>query len=522
WMVRGSHIFIGVSLLFKLIELNHRIGISRIRPVKILVGSFALLIVVGTGLLMLPAATAPGEGETVFTSALFTATSAVCVTGLIVENTGQHWSAFGQTVILVLIQLGGLGIMTFGSIFAIMLWRGMGIRETALMRDVLSHNLMGEISRIVVFILIVTFCFEIAGALLLFGLWDLPGMSVGMRAYHSVFHSISGFCNAGFSLYSDSFASAGLRNNWRVLIVLVGLIVCGGIGFVVLLNLVRIGSFRFIGLAGRMLGKRQAPDFRHSRLSLQTKIVLSTTVVLIVLGTVLTFAFESLPLQGAGARDAGPPAPDSLAADAGEHAPVTKYSPMGEMPWHKRLAASYFLSITTRTAGFNTTDTSRLTPSTKFLTIVLMVIGASPGSTGGGIKTVTLAVILVSIWSLARGRDQPQAFRRSIRNDLVRRAMTVLALAVAMITIMTMAISATGMKEGTRYEFLDVLFETTSAFGTVGLTTGQTVNLNNIGRMLIIVTMFVGRLGPVTLFIALPTKGRGQNFDYPMETVAVG
>ncbi|MDP6381392.1 MAG: potassium transporter TrkG, partial [Phycisphaerae bacterium] len=274
-------------------------------------------------------------------------------------------------------------------------------------------------------------------------------------------------------------------------------------GFGVLYNLVNVTTDKVKRTLKSILFRKSGSIFETTapgKIRLQTKIVLLMTLALLVLGTGMTFVFESLPPGGAGQST----------------------SAISQAPWQERLTDSYFLSVTSRTAGFNTTPTRDLAPSTKFFTIVMMVIGASPGSTGGGIKTVTLAIILCSIWSLARGYHQPQAFKRTIHHILVLRAMTVMALAVAVIIMVTMAISAWGMKGSAQYDFLDVLFETTSAFGTVGLTTGHTGSLNGLGRLLVIMTMIIGRLGPLTIFVALPTKESARNFDYPLESVAIG
>ncbi|MGB3087896.1 MAG: potassium transporter TrkG, partial [Phycisphaerae bacterium] len=246
WCRRAAQVTIVLSLLLRLVELNRFLATLRVRPALLFVGSFLTLIAVGTGLLLLPVATAPGRPDTSFTDALFTATSGVCVTGLIVVDTGTHWSPLGRYVILSLIQLGGLGLMTFGSVFALLLWRGMRVRESAVMREVLSHDLLSEVGRIIIFILIMTFCIEAVGAGLLSGLWDHTAVSDAVspteRIEHSVFHAISAFCNAGFCLYSDSLRT--YRSAWQVNLVFPLLIISGGLGFTVLYNLARLLRYR--------------------------------------------------------------------------------------------------------------------------------------------------------------------------------------------------------------------------------------------------------------------------------------
>jgi trk system potassium uptake protein TrkH len=514
WVRRAAQVAIVLSLVVRLVELNRFLATLRSPPALLFVGSFLTLIAVGTGLLLLPVATAPGEPPTSFTDALFTATSGVCVTGLVVVDTGTHWAPLGRYVILSLIQLGGLGLMTFGSVFALLLWRGMRVRESVMMQEVLSHDLLSEVGRIIIFILITTVCVEAAGALLLAGLWDHTGQSAAValsdRIQYSIFHSISAFCNAGFCLYSDSLMS--YRSAWQVNLVFPLLIISGGVGFMVLYNGARLVRYR-------LLSRNQTPLVKK-RLTLHSKFALVTTAVLLIGGMALVFVLETFPGRSDAWRATAKPAAEAAARPEEPAAPEAETPPMGRT-WTERLSGAWFLATTARTAGFNTTDTSRLAPPTKFLTAVLMFIGASPGSTGGGIKTVTVAVIVCGIWSSLRGRPEPQAFRRRIARDIVERALTVLAVGVLWVAAVSMTLSAWGFAEGARYTFLDVLFETTSAFATVGLSTGATPLLNTFGRILILVTMFVGRVGPLTLFVAMHGRGGRVHYTYATENVAI-
>jgi len=515
WARRAAQVTIVLSLLVRLVELNQFLATLRVRPALLFIGSFLTLIAVGTGLLLLPVATAPGEPPTGFTDALFTATSGVCVTGLVVVDTGTHWAPLGRYVILALIQLGGLGLMTFGSVFALLLWRGMRVRESAMMQEVLSHGLLSEVGRIIVFILLTTLAVEAVGAGLLWNLWDHTAtgavVTLADRIQYSIFHSVSAFCNAGLCLYSDSLLA--YRSTWQVNLVFPLLIISGGIGFMVLYNGARLVRYRVLGLGDVPLAKR--------RLTLHSKLALTTTAVLLVGGMAMALVFETFPGRPdawrstayAAAGQGGAETPQPAAADAAD-------PPMGRS-WTDRLRGAWFLSTTARTAGFNTTDTTRLAPPTKFLTTVLMFIGASPASTGGGIKTVTLAVIVTGIWSALRGRPEPRAFRRRIARDILERALTVLAVGVLWVAGVSMMLSAWGFVEGARYTFLDVLFETTSAFATVGLSTGATPLLNAFGRALIIATMFVGRVGPLTLFVAMQGRFERARYTYAMENVAI-
>jgi trk system potassium uptake protein TrkH len=512
-------IAIVVSVVIRLTEVHRFLATLRVRPALILIGSFATLIAAGTGLLLLPAATAAGKPDTSFMDALFTATSAVCVTGLTVVDTGKHFTSFGQYVIVTLIQIGGLGLMTFGSVFALFLWRGMRLREAMVMREVVSHDLAGEVRRIVLFILIATFCIEGVGALLMLGAWD-AGISGGPatggdRLYYSIFHSVSAFCNAGFGLYGDNLMA--IRHTWQVNVIIAALIILGGLGFGVLYNVVRMVRY---GVFSR---DRLAPLVKR-RLTLQSKLAILMTAVLLVGGTVLVYIFETYQSR-AGVWQATTSMAEEKAKDGGAGLSAVggvsaeEKSPLGDTG-PERLVNAWFLSVSSRTAGFNSTDTTRLSPPTKFLVVVLMFIGASPGSTGGGIKTVTFAVICLGIWSALRGRPHAQVFHRTIPWDTVTKALAVMAVAALLVAAVSMMICAWGLRDGARFTFLDVLFETTSAFGTVGLSTGATPILNTFGRLLIIVTMFLGRIGPLTLLLTLQRRGKASaRYTYPTENV---
>jgi len=518
---RTIHVTIVLGLVLRLVELNRFLATLRIRPALMVAGSFLTLIAVGTGLLLLPAATAEGESETTFMDALFTATSAVCVTGLTVVDTGRHWSPLGQYVVLGLIQLGGLGLMTFATVFAVFMWRGIRLRESIVMREVVSHDLAAEVRRVILFILLATFLIEAAGALAMLGAWDTTyrgeAATLGDRLYASAFHSISAFCNAGFGLYASNLAD--FRHTWQANAIIPLLIISGGIGFGVLYNLVRIVWYR-------TAGKRRDTLFVKKHLTLQSKLAITVTLALLSAGTLLVYVFETYPghrgawqvttYRPAEGTEEGGVAPSMVGG-----MPGAEQSPLGA-DWDERVVNAWFLATTARTAGFNSTDTTRLSPPTKFLTTVLMFIGASPGSTGGGIKTVTLAVIVLGIWSALRGRPHVQAFRRTIVWATVTRALAVMAVCAIWVALVTTVICAWGLLAESRFAFLDVLFETTSAFGTVGLSTGATPLLSTFGRLLIATTMFLGRIGPITLLLAM--QGRPEaaaRYTYATEHVAI-
>ena len=518
--LRTVHIAIVINVLIRLTEVHRFLAARRVRPALLVIGSFATLVAIGTGLLLLPAATEEGRPETTFMDALFTAASAVCVTGLTVVDTGRQFASLGQYVVLGLIQLGGLGLMTFGSVFAVFMWRGLRLREAVVMREVVSHDLVAEIRRVIIFILISTVCIEAAGAALMIGAWNTTYTGApaewGDRIYHSLFHSVSAFCNAGFSLYTGNLT--GVRHTWEANVVIPLLIILGGLGFGVLYNVARMGVYRYI------VGRAAAPLVKR-RLTLQSKLAIVMTLGLLVSGTLLAFVFETFQnrpgvwqptaymAEEGGAQTGVSPTVMGGSATA-------ERSPLGGT-WDERLMNAWFLSTTARTAGFNTRDTTRLSPPTKFLTVVLMFIGASPGSTGGGIKTVTFAVICLGIWSALRGRPHAQVFHRTIPWGTVTRALALMAVSALWVAGIAMIICAWGLLDGARFTFLDVLFETTSAFGTVGLSAGATRLLNTFGRLLIILTMFLGRVGPLSLLLAM--QGRAEaaaRYTYPTETVA--
>ncbi|HOI55185.1 MAG TPA: potassium transporter TrkG [Phycisphaerae bacterium] len=538
------HVALVLFLVVRATELLRAATSSRFRPAQLFVSSFLVLILLGTGLLMLPEATShevtirdpqggperhlrgnvfakdrsmfvvqSGAGNeqvhymrlshtkappAEFTTALFTATSAVCVTGLVVESTGGYWSPFGQGVILVLIQLGGLGIMTFGALFALVLWRSLGLRESATLSNVVSGSRHIRVGRIMVFIVLSTAAIEALGVWSLWNLWDEPAMTTGQRLFMSIFHSVSAFCNAGFCIYDRSLEL--YRDTWQVNVAVTGLIIVGGLGFLVIHNLSRIGRCHVRRLWTRLRGRIPQPELDRRRLSLQTRLVLLTTLILLAAGLGMLMFFETLP----NLMDSNSP------ADARPF--------MARTEPHCRALYAWFQSVTARTAGFNTVPIGQLTDSSKFLTIVLMFIGASPGSTGGGIKTATLAVVFCGVWSMLRNRQNTHAFKRSIPQNIFLRSLVIITLGGAVVVAATLALSVA--HEG--MAFLDAMFEATSAFGTVGLSTGVTPQLNHLGRLLIIAVMFIGRVGPLTLFIALPLGAQEVKYEYATENVAIG
>jgi len=446
---------------------------------------------------MLPKATAASKENISFVDALFTATSATCVTGLIVKDTGQDFSLMGQVVILSLIQLGGLGIVVFGAVFALLLGQALSLRESVAMQDLVSARTVSRISNMIVFIFFGTILIEAAGAISLFRMWDdVPGRvaNVQQQWFCSIFHSISSFCNAGFSLFNDSFV--GYNRSWGVYVVVCPLIVLGGLGFSVLYDLANIAVDRIKKFFKRSFFKRyrfsiEAPK----RMRLQTKIVLSVSAALIILGMLAILLFE---------RYAGA---DGSQANTG-------------------ILGALFQSITARTAGFNTINIKEASAPSKFILILLMFIGGSPGSTAGGIKTVTLAVVIMTVFAALRKRQEVEMFRRSVRITIVGRAITVTLLFVLVLFAATLILSITEnaniAESAGHFNMSDIMFEAASALGTVGLTTGYTPYLTTIGKVIIILVMLIGRLGPLTLLAALTFNLKPVQYNYPEEAVIVG
>jgi trk system potassium uptake protein TrkH len=487
----GVGVYLIIEVVTKICIASVSLAASGKNPTRTLIASFLILIIAGAGLLMLPRASA--KERTRFVDALFTATSATCVTGLIVRDTGQDFSTMGQIIILTLIQLGGLGIVVFGAVFALLLGQAFSVRESVAMQDLLSAQTLSRIGNMIFFIFVGTILFEAIGAVSLFGMWDdVSGWSGDVRQqwFCSIFHSISAFCNAGFSLFSNSFV--GYNRSWGVYLVVCPLIVLGGLGFGVLYNVAVIIADRVKRFFKKLLNKQYRISMEApKRLRLQTKIVCSISALLIIIGAGAILLFEHYASSDNTSNN-----PDILAA--------------------------LFQSITARTAGFNTVHIKELSASSKFILILLMFIGGSPGSTAGGIKTVTLAVVIMTVFAALRKRSEVEMFRRSIRVVVVGRAITVTLLFIAVLFASTLALSVTENSNPKNLTMLDIMFESASALGTVGLTTGITPSLTDASKLIIIAVMLIGRLGPLTLLAAVTFNLKPVRYNYPEEAVIVG
>lgn len=448
-------------------------------PALVLVLSFVALIGGGTLLLMLPQCRPAEELPADWLTALFTSTSACCVTGLVVNDTGTYWSRTGQCVILLLIQVGGLGIMTFGAFFAIVAGRG-SMREAATMRDLLDSNQLSDVGKLVKAILAFTLGIELTGAVLLSGLWaDQPWRE---QAFQSLFHSVSAFCNAGFSTRGPGLMGWELK--WQVWFVVAGLIILGGFGFTPLDNLWRAARTRHWWQHRLVLPRSSHPV----RLSLSTKLVSVTTLGLLVGGALFLLALEWN----------NPAHPQDTAS---------------------QVANAWFHSVTLRTAGFSTINHGELNPATKLFGIMLMFVGASPGSTGGGVKTICLAISILTLRAVLKGRTNVEVWGRTIPEVQVYRGLAVIALGLTVLMVSSLGII---LVENRPHLVVDYLYEAASALGTVGVSTGVTADLQPASKLLLIATMFLGRVGAVTLVAALAGTAQEVSYTYPEERIALG
>ncbi len=436
-------------------------------PPKTLVLGFALIIFLGALLLTLPVATVDGLGLH-WLDALFTATSATCVTGLVVVDTGTTFTTFGQLVILSLIQIGGLGFMTFATFFALIMRKKISLRERLILQESLNQMSIEGVVRLAKMILVFTAITELIGGVLLsirFA-FDFP---LEKAIYFGFFHAISNFNNAGFDLMGEFASLTAYVDDPVVTLVVCLLIILGGIGFMVVSELY---------------------DYRQTRrLSLHTKVVLSTTGILVVAGTALIFILE-----------------------------YTNPKTLQPLSMLGKVLGSLYQSVTARTAGSNTLSIGDMYQSSLFLIIILMFIGASPGSTGGGIKTTTFATLIGAVIAQMKGKEDVIFFRQRILPHMVYKSLTLTMISLFIVLVITMVLSIT--ETSARFEM--ILFEVTSAFATTGLSMGLTPHLTPIGKTLIILTMFAGRVGPLTIAFALAQRKQKEYFRYPKGRITIG
>jgi trk system potassium uptake protein TrkH len=441
-------------------------------PARIFVLSFAAVIVIGGILLWFPFSATKGNLR--FVDALFSSTSAVCVTGLVVIDVGKDLSTLGQVITIFLFQIGGLGIITFSTVFFVLMGRGISFKGREIVQSTFLHTPRRDFIVIAKAVLWVTLLTEAIGTLFLFirFSFDFP---LGTALYHAVYNAISAFNNCGYSLFSDNLM--GYQGDLIVNLTIMGLIVHGGIGFIVQYE-----------VASWLKGKQK-------RISVHTKIVIITTTILILSGAILFYIFER----------------NHIIKDA---------------PILNQILASLFQSVTPRTAGFNTVDIGLLTNPTILLLIMLMFIGASPGSTGGGVKTSSAALLVLLLWNRLKGNEDVNIFNRTVPREIVSRAISIIFASAFSIAIITSVLLIAGggnlLPLESRHHFVEYLFDTVSAFGTVGLSMGVTPKLNDLQKYALILMMFAGRVGPLTLAFSLSRGGAKRGITYAEEGVMVG
>ena len=449
-------------------ELKKRRNMS---PFKILAIGFLTVILTGAILLTLPISTQSGE-VTNFLDSIFTATSAVCVTGLVVQDTGTYWSTFGQGVILTLIEIGGLGFMAMSTFFAMLLGKRISLRERLVMQEAYNTFSLQGIINHVRYMLLFTVSVQLFAALILMTQF-IPVYGVGTGIYYGIFHAISAFNNAGFDLLGGFTSITVFNENKIILITLAIVINIGGLGYLVLREII-----------SGVRAKRKLKNF-----SLHAKVVLTISGILLTVGTIAMLIFEW-------------------------NNPAT----IEHMTFGNKLTNAFFSAVTPRTAGFNSISNSDMSPAGKLLTMGYMFVGGSPGSTAGGVKTTTLGIVIFTLISVLKGRQDAEVYKRRISQSVVFKAMAIFMLGITIVIIGVMILSITEI--GASFE--TILYEVISAFGTVGLSQGLTPTLSSVGKVTIAIIMYLGRVGPLTVMLALAGKQEKINYKYPEGKILIG
>ncbi|MGK9476851.1 TrkH family potassium uptake protein [Melioribacter sp. OK-6-Me] len=466
-----AQIFIVVGIISGTLRYNIKLLQSKIHPSRLFIFSFLFTIIVGTFALMLPASTV--EGKITFVDALFTSTSAVCVTGLVTLDTATYFTTFGKLTIMALFQIGGLGLMTFTTFFAIFLSGGLGIKERILLHDLLEEENIGAITRVLTYLLSITFIIEAIGTSVLFYSCRNSFSSINDALFISIFHSISAFCNAGFSLFSMNLMDPAVRYNHLFTTTITILIILGGLGFPTIISLLRLKNIT------SKMGKLSI------KLPLQTRIVIFSTVLLIIFGAVSFYFLE-------------------------------QHNTLRNLNLFEKINASYFQSVTARTAGFNTIDFGLITTPTAVLFLLLMFIGASPGGTGGGVKTTTFALLFYGSIAILKNKKEVSIYNRAIPNEVIIKALIKAGLSIFFITFGIFLLTITE-----RADLTKVAFEAFSAFGTVGLSMGLTPELTWGGKIIIVLLMFIGRVGPLAFLYTFMTGTKEDYYELPHENISI-
>ncbi len=478
--------YIALFLVFirEIYNIHFRFKYKVVNPAQLFVGSFFIIILMGSLLLMLPNAT---RGEISYVDALFTATSAVCVTGLAVVDTGGVFTLIGQTIILFLIQTGGLGIMTFASYFSYFFRSGSSYENQMYMGEMTNVDKLDEVFSVLKKIITVTFAIEAIGAVMLFfSITDSAVHGFGHRIYFSVFHAVSAFCNAGFSPLKNSLFEATFRFNYLFQLIIALLIIFGGLGFPIIFNSWKFFVYKIGNTFKRLLKKREK-TYLPWVLNLNSKVIISTTAILLISGTIFVLIFEY------------------------NNTLTEHHSFFG------KFIVSFFGSVTTRTAGFNSIDTGAMTLPTTLIFILLMWIGASPASTGGGIKTSTIAVAFLNVVSIAKGKKNLEIFGREISGVSINKSFAIILLSVVVIFTSTLGVAMFDADKN----LLSIVFEVVSAYATVGLSRGITGSLTDASKIIVLITMFLGRVGMITFLMAIIKKTNNTKYRYPTEDLLI-
>jgi potassium uptake TrkH family protein len=484
-LVLESPVWVVVAVILSFIREFSEVKINYkrklINPAQLFIVSFLLIIFMGSMLLMLPRAT---NGNMSFIDALFTSTSAVCVTGLAVVDTGTYFTAFGQTIILFLIQIGGLGILTFASYFSYFFKGGSTYENHLSLSEMTYSNKIGDVFKTLKHIIVITFIIELISAVFIYFSLDSAIMSsFAEKAFFSVFHAISAFCNAGFSTLSNSVYETGFRFNYALQLVIIFTFVLGGLGFPIVANILAYLKHKIRQL---LWFKRDREMHRPWVLNINSRITLVTTISLTLLAFIAFFILEY------------------------------KHT-LADHSFFGKIVTALFEAATPRTAGFNSVDMSQLTFPAVMLTFLLMYIGASPASTGGGIKTSTFAIAVLNVISLAKGKNRIEVFRREIADISVKRAFATISLSLLVIGFAIILITIFDPEKG----LLNIAFESFSAYSTVGLSLGITGDLSTASKLVVISIMFVGRVTMLSVIVALFKKVREKNYRYPVEEITI-
>lgn len=473
------------SLFF--IELSRlSLGINKmsLHPALIFILSFLLVIIIGTLLLKLPNATVQGIS---WIDALFTATSAVCVTGLIVVDTATAFTGLGQIILMILFQLGGLGVMTFTSFFGFFFKGGQSLQSQLFIKDYINEDNIGKVGSTLIKIILFTILFEaLIGGIIFILIDGNLFQTTGDRLFFSLFHSISAFCNAGFSNLSDGLYEVGFRTEYHVHLVLAISIIVGGIGFPVIVSYAQLAKRVISNWINVWINKDSFYHHTPRIFNINTRLTTTSTFILLILGFVTYWVFEQQ---------------HTLAGLAG----------------YPKFVTAFFGSVTPRTAGFNTVDMTQLAIPTVLIYLILMWIGASPGSTGGGLKTTTFAVAVLNAISIAKGKDRVEVFNRQLDPETVRKAFAVMLLSFIVIGLGVFMV----LFFNPELTILEVAFEVFSAFSTVGLSLGITAKLTTGSKLVISLIMFLGRVGTLTVLVAFIRKTRSLRYKYPQEGVFI-